>query len=148
MSSTRHGLRAVIVPVRSRCDSRNMTWGRSLSGKTILVVEDNFLVAQDLQEIVCSEQGNVRGATGSAQQAMAALAVAPVDGVLLDAKLHEGSSVVLARDLERRRIPFIVVSGYARDELEPELRKAPYLAKPFGREELVALAARHFVAAA
>ncbi len=124
-----------------------MTWGRSLSGKTILVVEDNFLVAQDLQEIVSSEQGSVRKTTGSAQQALATLAAEPIDGVLLDAKLNEGSSVLLARDLERRQIPFIVVTGYARDELAPELRNAPYLAKPFGREELVALAARHFVVA-
>jgi CheY-like chemotaxis protein len=125
-----------------------MARGNSLSGKTILVVEDNFLVAQDLQEMVSSAKGSVCKPAHSVAKALATLASQPVDGVLLDAKLHDGSSTDIARDLARRHIPFIVVTGYARRDLAPELQAAPYLAKPFGREELVALAAHHFVTGA
>ena len=115
----------------------------SLSGKRILIVEDNFLVAEELCQIVKSADGKVKKACASAHAAIDALADGKYDGALLDVQLQDGTCVEVARRLNERHIPFVVVTGYSRDWLAPELRKAPYLAKPFSRDELVELAARH-----
>ncbi|HZP98385.1 MAG TPA: response regulator [Reyranella sp.] len=116
----------------------------SLSGKRILIVEDNFLVAEELCQIVRDAHGEARNACASSHAALDALTEGQFDGALLDVQLQNSSSVEVARELAARHIPFVVVSGYSRDWLAPELRNAPYLAKPFNREELVELASRHF----
>jgi hypothetical protein len=34
-------------------------------------------------------------------------------------------------------VPFVVMSGYSRDTLPPELKKAPFVAKPMSESELI-----------
>lgn len=121
-----------------------MGQSRALSGKKILIVEDNFLVSEDLQQLVRGADGEVAKAAGSPNEALRALAEGVFDGALLDVQLRDGTCVEVARKLAHKKIPFVVVTGYAREWLVPELRDAPYLAKPFEGQELIALAARHF----
>ena len=121
-----------------------MSPGGSLSGKRILIVEDNYLVAEDLRQIIHGADGEVGQASSTAKDALASLEGERFDGVLLDVQLQDGTCVEVARQLERRHIPFVVVSGYLHEWLAPELQNAPYLAKPFDRDELIALASRHF----
>jgi DNA-binding response OmpR family regulator len=117
--------------------------GTSLAGKKILIVEDNYLVAEDLRRLVNDADGEVSLATSNAH---ADLDDQEFDGALLDVQLHDGTCIDIARQLARRHIPFVIVTGYARSWLAPELQQAPYLAKPFDGAQLVELAARHFIA--
>ncbi len=121
-----------------------MAQGSSLSGKKILIVEDNYLVAEDLRQIIHGADGEVGKASSSAKDALASLEGERFDGVLLDVQLQDGTCVEVARQLQRKHIPFVVVSGYSHDWLAPELQKAPYLAKPFDRDELIAIASQAF----
>jgi CheY-like chemotaxis protein len=121
-----------------------MVKGSPLSGKRILIVEDNFLVAEDLQQMIRDAGGDVRKASASATDALQALSNQSFDGAVLDVQLRDGTFIEVARQLERQRIPYVVVTGYSRDWLPLELQKAPYIAKPFNRKELINLGIRHF----
>jgi CheY-like chemotaxis protein len=115
-----------------------------LSGKRILIVEDNFLVAEDLAEVVRAAGGRAQHVSASEKDALVALMNEVFDGVLLDVQLQEGDSIEVARHLVSRHIPFIVVTGYERERLALKLRHVPYVGKPYGRKELTAMAVRHF----
>src|SRR5579885_1681255 len=126
-------------------DAEDVQMGQdSLSGKRILIVEDNFLVAEELCQIVHNARGQVKKAVASSHAAIDALTDGKFDGAVLAVQLQDGTCVEVARELRSRRIPFVVVTGYSRDWLAPELQGAPYLAKPFNGQDLVALAIRHF----
>ncbi len=114
-----------------------------LAGKKVLIAEDDYLQATDLSTIVTMADGIVH-CVPAGKKVLEALAREKFDGVLLDIGLTDGSSANVARQLEQARVPFIIVTGYDAVALPPELRTAPYLAKPYTRDELINLVIRHF----
>jgi len=114
-----------------------------LAGMRILVVEDNFFVAEDLCRLIGAALGAPTLA-GTVEEALAALTNGPFEGAFIDVGLKSGTSIEIARQLQAKNIPFVIMTGYAREQLAPELRAAPYLAKPFGRQELISAATRYF----
>ena len=103
---------------------------RCLRGKSVLIVEDNFLLAEDLRSSVEQTGAEIIGPIGDASQALAAAQEKKIDVALLDVGLESQSSIAVARALAYRLIPFIIITGYVRDALPPELENALYLAKP------------------
>jgi len=107
---------------------------------TALVIEDQYLIALDLEGHL---QGLGFGAvrlTGSAVEAMAVAQAEPVAVALLDLGLTEpGESEALARWLTGRGIPFVIVTGFADtfDHGHP-LHGVPVVRKPFGIGQLEA----------
>jgi CheY-like chemotaxis protein len=101
------------------------------SSPRILVVEDQMLVALEivtlLEDIGCEPVGPV----GHVQTAMLAVTKERLDAALLDVDLAGESVEPIADFLRRRGIPFVLVTGYARERLPARLRDAPYVAKPF-----------------
>jgi DNA-binding LytR/AlgR family response regulator len=103
---------------------------RPLRGKAVLIVEDNFLVAEDLRCTVEQAGATVVGPVGDASQALEVAKKEQIDVALLDVGLRGQSSSVVALALAYRLIPFILVTGYVRDALPPDMENALYLAKP------------------
>lgn len=103
---------------------------RCLRGKSVLIVEDNFLLAEDLRSSVEQTGAEIIGPISDASQALAAAQEKKIDIALLDVGLESQSSIAVARALAYRLIPFIIITGYVRDALPPELENALYLAKP------------------
>ncbi|HLG48024.1 MAG TPA: hypothetical protein VKY24_17405 [Reyranella sp.] len=99
---------------------------KGLSGKSVLIVEDNFLLAEDLRSSIEQAGAKIIGPIGDASQALAAAQEKKIDIALLKGQ----SSIAVARALAYRLIPFIIITGYVRDALPPELENALYLAKP------------------
>ena len=99
-------------------------------GKSILVVEDEFIIGM----MLCQELGRAGAVTigplSSVADAVKAIEVRVFDLVILDAKLGAGSGADLVAGLKERRIPYVVVSGYERTGLPPALKGAPFVAKP------------------
>lgn len=109
-----------------------------LAGLKVLIVEDEAVVAFDL-EYVLKDLGCVTlPPAGSVADARTILAADRPDVVLLDVRLSDGSAAPLAADLERRGIPYIVVTGYDDSQVEPALRAAPRIGKPYRLGELKA----------
>jgi hypothetical protein len=61
---------------------------------------------------------------------------------VLDVQLADGFADPIARQLQDRHIPFIVVTGYERATLPYGLREAPYMQKPIARDDLVVAVGR------
>jgi DNA-binding response OmpR family regulator len=108
-----------------------------LHGKRVLIVEDDYVTAQGLSDAIADNGFTVVGPVDTADRAVHLIDQEAPDGALLDVRLREGSSVEVARALRERGVPFIVMSGYSRDSLPPELKKSPFVAKPMSESELI-----------
>jgi CheY-like chemotaxis protein len=103
---------------------------RWLSGKSVLIVEDEFLIGLMLIKEISGAGGASLGPATSVAEALKEIESRPVDAVILDAKLADGSAADLAACLDARGIPYVVVSGYDKESLPNGLRRAPFVAKP------------------
>jgi DNA-binding NtrC family response regulator len=115
-----------------------------VKGRHILVVEDEFLIGEWLSQVMAEHGALVSGPACTADDALRHLDESQIEGALLDVRLRAGVGTSVAKVLLERHIPFIVVTGYGRETLPPELKSAPYLNKPCLHNELVDLARRTF----
>jgi len=103
-----------------------------LAGRRILIVEDEMLLALDLQMILEDHGCEVLGPVPNAKRALALLAQERPDAATLDMNLNGQSSGPIAEALSAQNIPFLIISGYSNlSEEEPLLRNARHVAKPF-----------------
>ncbi|MGH6895389.1 MAG: response regulator [Geminicoccaceae bacterium] len=108
-----------------------MDIGADLSGRRILVVEDEFLLAMELEALLERRGCTVLGPVPSVGQALAMLDGEPPDVALLDVNLKGERATPVAAALIGRGVPFVLITGYSRLQLtEPELRHAPRIDKP------------------
>lgn len=108
--------------------------------RRVLLVEDELMIALELQSIIEHEGYEVVGPIRNVSRALAEIKNNPPSMALLDANLEGVSSSPIAEELTRRAIPFGVVTGYPylREEHDA-LRQAPHLQKPYTSEEIVQL---------
>jgi DNA-binding NtrC family response regulator len=111
--------------------------GSKLRGACILVVEDEYLVADILVQLIERYGGTVAGPVAGKEAALAILATTPVDCAVLDVKLSDGSCVTLAQELARRDINVTLTTGYSDSGIPGEVRHLPTLTKPTDLEALV-----------
>jgi len=101
------------------------------------VIEDEFLIALDI-EAALREGGfdNIqRASTESA--AFGRIEGEVWDLVILDANLNGRPVGGIAKALQARGAPFVVVTGYGRRNLPPEIENEPVVEKPFDRANLL-----------
>ena len=112
--------------------------------KKIIIVEDEFIVSEDLRLIVEKAGNTVPGVAASVEEAIALIDLHKPGLVLLDINL-EGklTGIDLGRILKEEAIPFIYISAYSNQSiLEAANATQPYgfLVKPFREKDvLVAL---------
>lgn len=109
------------------------------AGLRVMVLEDEAVIAMLLGDMLEDLGCEVVGPAGNAQEALSLLAgEAAPDMALLDVQLSRGeSSYGVAAALEKRRVPFVFVTGHGAAGLAPEYRDRPTLTKPFHRAALV-----------
>jgi len=96
----------------------------------ILILEDDPLIALDLESIVEGQGHEVVGTVDSLAAARAELKRG-FDFALLDIDVVDGKSFGLAMTLLERRIPFAFVSASRPSELPVHLRGVRFVPKPF-----------------
>ncbi len=110
-----------------------------LRGARILIVEDDFIVAQSLEFLLSTCGCEVVVIAPTAADALGLIEKRPCDAAILDIHLRGGSVAGLAEVLVERRTPFVFVTGYADLDMLPEsLRGHPRLDKPVVTETLIA----------
>ena len=111
-----------------------------LEGRRLLVVEDDYLVAQVLIDLLEDAGAVVTGPIGSVDEALALIADSPdrFDGAVLDVNLHGSKSYPIADALTARSIKFIFATGYGADALDEPYRRCPRCEKPFDQGALIA----------
>lgn len=109
----------------------------ALSGLRILVVEDEYMVAEHICMMLEDFGSDIAGPVGTVEEALAIVNDGALDGALLDTNLNGDSSAPIAAALLAASVPFVVATGYGALELEDEcLNRAARLIKPFSETEL------------
>jgi DNA-binding response OmpR family regulator len=104
----------------------------------VLVAEDYGTIGLMLAEELVDAGFGVSGPFTSCAAAIASLDNQLPRAAILDIELIDGPCVELARELKERRIPFIVLTGYASSSFHDEaFSGVPWLSKPFGHEEII-----------
>ena len=112
-----------------------------LSGRRVLVVEDEPLVAMDVEASLAEAGCTVVGPAASVARALALVASEPLDAAVLDANLAGSPVDAVAEELAARGVPFAFVTGYGREALPARHAAAPMLTKPVPPAVLVAMVA-------
>jgi CheY-like chemotaxis protein len=118
--------------------------GGPLEGKRILVVEDDYLLAEAVCEVLRDAGAMPIGPVGNAALAIKVASTEALDGVLLDVKLQETNGSRVAAYLRSKKVPFLLLTGYSNEALDAGLRAAPHLAKPAAPGDLVEAAVAVF----
>jgi len=111
----------------------------SLRGKRFLVVEDEFLILLDIQQILEGAGAAHVAIAGRLSEAETALARETFDAVLLDLKLDKETSLELAGKLAAKNIPFLFMTGAPGEAKQArDFGDAPVVGKPFDSATLLA----------
>jgi PAS domain S-box-containing protein len=106
------------------------------SKSRVLLVEDEALVAMMIQETLKEFGYQVVGPLNTASEALAAAREGHFDAAVLDINLGDGLVYTVAEILGVRGVPFIFVTGYDADSVDPRFSEVPILQKPIERDML------------
>ncbi len=117
---------------------------RQKSKTSVLVLEDEPIVAMDIEVILTEAGYDVPATFSSIAKAMDWLGSNVPDVVVLDIGLADGSSVQVARRLLAKAIPFVVFSGTSprEPEVDPVFHAGHWLEKPAGADCIVSAVQR------
>ncbi|HEY1943656.1 MAG TPA: response regulator [Roseiarcus sp.] len=103
-----------------------------LRNRRILVVEDEFIIAADLQHRLERVGAVVIGPASSVERALALIASEPdLDAAVLDMNLGGKMAYPVADALADRRLPFVFASGYGEAMLRERHPNAVNCDKPY-----------------
>lgn len=110
-----------------------------LHGVRVLLVEDQMIVAMQIEDMLHAAGCEVVGPVGTLQAAITLAHAEALDAAVLDINLDGEKVYPAAEELQARGIPFILATGYGESTLPEKWRNQPRLNKPYRREQLVQL---------
>lgn len=113
----------------------------------VLVVEDEYFIADDLAQALAQEGIDVLGPVGDPTEALALVGRERIDRAVLDINLHGDLVFDVARALKARGVPFVFATGYAANVVPAGLADAPRWEKPFDATDLARWIVRDLAAA-
>ena len=112
------------------------------NGKSVLIVEDQFLIALDLKETLQELGCPTVELAQSVEGALSLVRTGSINAALLDINLNGASSFAVASVLKDRAIPFAFLTGCDQAVVPQEFADTPILEKPFSRGDVARLLAR------
>jgi ActR/RegA family two-component response regulator len=109
----------------------------ALCGKRILVVEDEYFIADDLKRALSRAGAQVAGPVGSLGAALSIARDATLDAAILDVNLAGEMSFPIADELLRQGVPFLLATGYEEWVIPPRFDSVPRSSKPFSVQAVV-----------
>jgi DNA-binding response OmpR family regulator len=109
----------------------------SLQGVKVLVIEDEYLVASLIEDMLESAGCIVSGPIPRLAQALEAASSETCDVAVLDVNLAGERIYPVADILARRNVPFVFVTGYGANTLPGAYAGCPRIHKPFKIAELL-----------
>lgn len=110
-------------------------------GLRVLLVEDQMIVAMEIEDMLRELGCAVVGPVGTLELAVRLAREEALDAAILDISLDGEKVFPVAEELQARRIPFIFATGYGQHTLPETWRGLPRLGKPFKRDQLKTLIA-------
>jgi len=111
----------------------------ALDGIRVLVVEDEFLVATLIEDMLESAGCVVSGPIPRVAEALDAVDHGTYDAAILDVNLGGDRIDPVAEALSQRDVPFGFVTGYGAGALPSEYVDRPRLCKPFKMADLLVM---------
>jgi DNA-binding NtrC family response regulator len=102
----------------------------------VLIVEDERLLANDLETALRSLGAEVIALVGDIDDARAQLAAGGFDVGVIDINLRGHNAFDVADDLQRQGIPFVFATGYSAEVLPARFADVARWEKPFDPHEL------------
>ena len=109
-----------------------------LTGKRLLIVEDEYFIASDLKRALEAQGVTVIGPSGRVADALALIERERIDVAMLDVNLGNAMCFPIAERLRTCGVPFLFLTGYDGWTLPEALRDVPLLVKPFDSAVVVA----------
>jgi CheY-like chemotaxis protein len=107
------------------------------SGRWVLLVEDQAIVACDLQRFLDGTGYHVVGPVRSPDEALSEIANNQLDGALLDVKLLGDTAPQVADALKAAKVPHIFINGWAIGPIPERCRGRPLLNNPYDYHSLL-----------
>lgn len=108
----------------------------NLAGMRLLLVEDQMLVAMEVESFLKDIGCEVIGIAGTLEQAMRLSRELAFDATIVDVNLDGEMAWPAVDVLLERNIPFVLASGYGSSAFPQAYRDMTQLEKPVGRNEL------------
>ena len=108
----------------------------ALTGRSVMVVEDEAIVALAVNDSLTELGFSVVGPFSRVSDASQALQDSKVDAAILDVNLDGELVYSLAENLTARKIPFVFATGYGAESIEQRFEHVPILQKPIEKEAL------------
>lgn len=118
-----------------------------LSGRRILVVEDEMLVLLNVEDMLADLGCTSVSVAATVDQALALIAAQTFDAAMVDVNLNGRKSYLVADALAARGVPFVFSTGYSGESLDDGHRDRPVLGKPYREVDLVEVLKRLLVPA-
>jgi CheY-like chemotaxis protein len=117
-----------------------------LSGRSVLVVEDEMLVLMTIEDMLADLGCESVTAAATVDQAIALIDGQVFDAAMLDMNLGGIKSDAVADALAAHGIPFLLSTGYSSRNMRDGYEDRPILRKPFEYKQLVEVITRLLVA--
>lgn len=114
-----------------------MSSDRPLSNRRILVVEDEYFIADEMRLVIEGAGGIVVGPFGDLSDTALNQACISIDAAVLDINIKGEMSFEIADKLRWRGIPFCFATGYDAEILPERFAEVLRIEKPFDAPELV-----------
>lgn len=108
-----------------------------LNGKRIIVVEDDYLLANDLCRELRDLGATVLGPAPTPFYAVQLVGRKKIDAAVLDVRLHGTMVFEVAEMLQDRGVPILFATASDRGSLPSRFQDTPLLEKPLDRKKLL-----------
>jgi len=108
----------------------------------ILLVEDEPLISMMIADMLCDNGHQVDGPYSRFNEALAAATNNELQAGILDVNVCGEAVYPIAETLAKRRIPFVFVTGYGADSIDPRFNHIPVLQKPIDLKTISAALAQ------
>jgi DNA-binding response OmpR family regulator len=112
-----------------------------LSGRRILIVEDEMLLLMTIEDVLADLGCETVISASTVDKAISLIDGQVFDAAVLDMNLNGTSSHAVAEALAARGVPFVIATGN-RDDMWDGFRDRVVIRKPFKYDELVEILAR------
>jgi CheY-like chemotaxis protein len=110
----------------------------TLAGRFVLVVEDEYFVADEMRRAFEKAGAKVLGPVAQVEHALRLIAAADrIDAAVLDIRLFDGDVYPVADALQARGVPFVFATGYERSAIPERYANVRVLQKPVAPETVI-----------
>lgn len=110
-----------------------------LEDARVLVVEDEFYIADDIKRALIGAGAKVLGPYSTVAKALEALEAEQFDCAVIDLNLHGESAASIAERLTAMGKSFAIATGYGSPAVPEQFKQVPRIEKPFDPAALLNL---------